>query len=111
MSFGYDLAGISSQYNSAKLKIIVMCNGGGNIFRFLNGTSSLPELERYFEVARPDRTRAIAAAFEFEYFEAGDEAALRQALPAFYACQRQALLAVRTPAQTNADVLRRYFGM
>ncbi len=111
MSFGYDLAGIASQYNSAKLKIIVMCNGGGNIFRFLNGTSSLPELEKYFEVARPDRTQAIAAAFEFEYFEACDEASLRKELPCFYDCPRQAILAVRTPAQTNAEILRRYFRM
>lgn len=88
-----------------------MCNGGGNIFRFLNGTSSLPELEKYFEVARPDRTQAIAAAFEFEYFEACDETSLRKELPCFYDCPRQAILAVRTPAQTNAEILRRYFRM
>ena len=111
MSFGYDLAGITSQYNSAKLKIIVMCNGGGNIFRFLNGTSGLPELERYFEVARTDRTRALAAAFEFEYFEACDEISLQQMLPEFYNCNRQAIMAVRTPAQTNAEILRQYFRM
>lgn len=112
MSFGYDLAGISSQYNSRKFKIIVMCNGGGNIFRFLNGTSELPELEQYFEVAQPScRLQAIAAAFEFDYFEAGDADQLTATLSQFYACPRQAILAVHTPAQENATVLRRYFRM
>ena len=111
MSFGYDLAGITSQYNSNKFKIIVMCNGGGNIFRFLNGTSQLPELERYFEVSRPFKVRAIADAFDLSYFEAHDASSLASALTHFYDCPRQAILAVYTPAQENAAILRRYFRM
>ena len=50
MSFSYDLSGLASQYNSPRLKIIVMKNGGGGIFRFIKSTSALPELERYLEV-------------------------------------------------------------
>lgn len=111
MSFGYDLAGITSQYNSARFKIIVMCNGGGNIFRFLNGTSALPELEEYFEVNRTMPTKAIACTFGFSYFEAHDEKTLLSALEKFYECPHQAILAVHTPAQENATVLRHYFRM
>ena len=111
MSFGYDLAGIASQYNSMKFKIIVMCNGGGNIFRFLGGTSALPELEQYFEVARPVRFHSLADAFGLSYFEAHDEASLTATLPQFYATPTPALLAIHTPAQENATTLRRYFGM
>lgn len=111
MSFGYDLAGIASQYNSARFKVIVMCNGGGNIFRFLNGTSALPELEQYFEASRPVRFHAIAEAFGLSYYEAHSAATLAATLPQFYSCQRQALLAIYTPAQENATILRRYFGM
>lgn len=88
-----------------------MCNGGGNIFRFLGGTSSLPELEQYFEVARADRLRPIAEAFGYAYFEACDASTLRDTLPQFYACRKQAIMAVRTPAQVNADLLRHYFRM
>lgn len=39
MSFSYDLSGLNSQYNSKRLKIIVMSNGGGGIFKFIKNTS------------------------------------------------------------------------
>ena len=111
MSFGYDLAGIASQYVSRRFKIIVMCNGGGNIFRFLNGTSELPELEEYFEVSRTTRIQALASAFGFDYFEATDAETLSATIGRFYESTQQAILAIHTPARENAAILRRYFRM
>ena len=50
--------------------MIVMCNGGGGIFRFISSTSNQPELEEYFVVKRHFPLRQMAEAYGFRYFEA-----------------------------------------
>lgn len=110
MSCQYDLAAFSSELISARFKVIVMCNGGGGIFRFIGSTSSLPELDRFF--AGPVRLplRDIASGYGLAYFEAAGEAELGPVLHAFFAeTERPALLAVTTPPETSARVLRAYF--
>lgn len=109
MSMSYDLSGLASQYNTKRFKIIVMCNGGGGIFRFIKGPSELPELEEYFEVKRELPVGKYADAFGFDYFEAGDEAELKDVLVNFYNNDRASILAVYTPAERNAEILRKYF--
>ncbi len=111
MSFSYDINGLTSQYNSNRFKIIVMNNQGGNIFRFINGPSDLPELEKYFEVQRAIPVKDYAKAFGFDYFEADDETSLKSVLPCFFASKTQSILAICTPPDTNAKVLRSYFRM
>ena len=110
MSFSYDLSGLASQYNSDRFKIIVMCNGGGGIFRFIKSTSELPELERYFEVRRDIPVDRYAGAFGFKYFEAVSEDSLAAVLPAFWAYDGgAAILAVKTDNVESAEILKNYF--
>lgn len=110
MSFSYDLSGLASQYNSPRLKIIVMCNGGGGIFRFIKSTSVLPELERYFEVGRAIPVDKYAGAFGFKYFEACSEDELGCVLSEFWSYkEKAAVLAVKTDNVRSAETLRNYF--
>ena len=109
MSLSYDISGLASQYNSPRFKIVVMCNGGGGIFRFIKGPSELQELEQYFEVNRDLPIGKYAAAFGFSYHEAHSEAELEEAAVRFFADPSAAILAIYTPNTLNADVLRGYF--
>ena len=109
MSMSYDISGLASQYNTSRFKIIVMCNGGGGIFRFIKGPSDLPELEDYFEVKRELPVSKYAETFGFDYFEAADETGLEDALGKFYNSNKASILAVLTPAERNAELLRKYF--
>ena len=109
MSLSYDLNGMASQYNSGRFKIIVMCNGGGGIFRFIKGPSDLPELESCFEVSRDLPIDKYAAAFGFDYFCADSEQMLESVLPIFWSNNEASILAVYTPKEKNALILRRYF--
>ena len=109
MSLSYDISGLASQYNSPRFKIVVMCNGGGGIFRFIKGPSELQELEQYFEVNRDLPIGKYAAAFGFSYHEAHSEAELEEAAVRFFADPSAAMLAIYTPNTLNADVLRGYF--
>lgn len=110
MSFSYDLSGLASQYNSPRLKIIVMKNGGGGIFRFIKSTSALPELERYLEVEHDVPVKQYAEAFGFRFFDAVNEESLKTALPGFFAeAERPAILAVSTDNVASAEILKNYF--
>lgn len=109
MSFAYDVNGLTSQYNSKHLKIVVMCNDGGGIFRFIKGTSSLPELEEYFEVNRKVEVDKYAKAFGFEYFEAANEEQLASAFKSLMECETAAILAVKTPNVDSAETIKRFY--
>lgn len=110
MSFSYDVNGLSSGYLSPRFKVIVMCNGGGGIFRFIKPTAGLPELERCFEVHRDIPVQKYADLFGLRYFEIVDEVSATEVLSRFFAEREQpAILAVYTPNVYNAEVLRGYF--
>lgn len=110
MSFSYDLSGLANAHLGNNLKIVVIDNGGGGIFRFVKSTASLPELEDYLEVHRQVPVKEYAAAFGFTYFEASDETSLRQVLPIFLtSSSKPAILAIRTDHLESAETLKRYF--
>ncbi len=84
MSFAYDIGALSNPYITPRLKIVVVNNGGGAIFRQVESTRELPELKRFFDVKPVMPLRQLADAYGFRYFEASDIASLEDALPAFY---------------------------
>lgn len=90
--------------------MIVICNGGGGIFRFISSTSRLDELDAYFAMDVELPLRQLAEGYNFEYFEAYDEKSLRSVMPHFMAeSNAPAILAVYTPAEQSAEVLKNYF--
>ncbi len=110
MSFQYDISALASQLMSPKFKMIVLCNGGGGIFRFISATSELPEREEFLAVGSNLPLRKLAEGYGFAYFEASSMAELTTVFPAFIAeCNSPALLTVNTPPQLSAEVLKRYF--
>jgi 2-succinyl-5-enolpyruvyl-6-hydroxy-3-cyclohexene-1-carboxylate synthase len=86
-----------------------MDNGGGGIFRFIKGPSDLPELEECFEVQRRQPIEGYAQLHGFKYFHADSVEALQYVLPQFFAeNDSPAILAISTPSEVNATVLRNY---
>jgi 2-succinyl-5-enolpyruvyl-6-hydroxy-3-cyclohexene-1-carboxylate synthase len=109
MSFSYDLNGLATHYNNERLKIIILCNGGGGIFRFLNGPSDLPEFEEYFEVHKDIPTDKYAYAFGFEHLSADNEQSLQTALHKLFSNNKPTILAVHTNNKTSAKTLKNYY--
>ncbi len=109
MSFCYDLNGLASQYNSERFKIIVICNGGGGIFRFINGPSTLPNFEQYFEVHRDIPIEKYANAFGFNYIACDNEVILQEFITKLLSSSYPTILAIHTNNQISADTLRKYF--
>lgn len=83
MSMQYDLGALSCNYLTPRLKIAVINNGGGGIFRKVESTRNLPELEERFVCRTNLPLEELARAYGLEYFRATSEEELREVLPRF----------------------------
>ena len=110
MSFQYDLGALASQLLSGRMKMVVMMNGGGSIFRFIASTRHLPELERDFAVGTRLPLWQLCDGYGIDCYEVSDAGSLRKAWTSFASPgPRPALLAVHTSGPLSAQVLTDYF--
>jgi len=80
LSFFYDVNGLWNLYLKSNFKIIVLNNGGGGIFRLIEGPHDLPERETYFSTASKRSCKKLAAEFNFAYYKAHDFSILQTEL-------------------------------
>jgi 2-succinyl-5-enolpyruvyl-6-hydroxy-3-cyclohexene-1-carboxylate synthase len=108
LGFFYDLNGLD--HLPANLKIILINNGGGGIFRFIPGPDTSPYLERFFEAKHQKSARKFVEAFGLKYYQAQSVSEILFALPEFFNNREEAcVLEIFTPREKNAVVLREYF--
>jgi 2-succinyl-5-enolpyruvyl-6-hydroxy-3-cyclohexene-1-carboxylate synthase len=111
LSFFYDSNALWNNYLSKNLRIIVINNGGGNIFRIIDGPSKTDHLETFFEARHQQKAEGLALAFGLEYFSAENEVELEAMLPKFFSAelQKTALLEIFTNGKRSAQILKDYF--
>lgn len=110
MSAQYDIGALASPCITPRFKMIVLCNGGGGIFRFVKSTSELPELEEYFVVNRKFPIKALAEAYGFRYFEASSEEEFDNCYDDFVReSEKPCIFALVTPGELSGKVLKGYF--
>lgn len=111
LAFFYDSNALWNKHLSSNLRIIVINNCGGGIFRFLDGSSAMPALEAHFEARHNYRAAKVAWAYGLDCFTAADEKTLTEGLKWLYASDftRTAVLEVVTPTEQNAEILKAYF--
>jgi len=111
LSFFYDSNAFWNQMVGSNVKVIVINNGGGGIFRYIDGPTKVPEFERLFEGQHDGRVEGICQAFHLEYQKASNETELRVGLKHLINSQPQRgmILEVFTPREQNAEILKDYF--
>lgn len=110
ISLGYDSNALWHQYVSPRLRIIVINNGGGGIFRFLEAPSKQQELEEFFETTHSNRNyEHLTKHWGIDYLSVATKSDLENILQDFYSGERAKLLEIHTPQMDNAKVLRGYF--
>lgn len=111
LSFFYDSNALWNKYVSPNLRIIVIHNGGGNIFSMIKGPGESPAFNEFFFTENRFSAKGIAHTFGLDYFRAGNEPELKKQLHRFYSekQQRAAILEIFTNAETNTKVFRELF--
>jgi 2-succinyl-5-enolpyruvyl-6-hydroxy-3-cyclohexene-1-carboxylate synthase len=111
LSFFYDSNALWNKYIRSNLRIIVIHNGGGNIFGMIKGPSDSPAFTEHFLAENTLKAEVLAKAFGLDYFKAENEAELENALDKFYSLEQKkvALLEVFTDAEVNVRLFRELF--
>ncbi len=110
LGFFYDSNALWNKHLPKNLKIIMINNGGGGIFRYLDGPDQTGMLEEFFEASHDTSAEFIARAFGLGYYIASDIESLQMNLTVFFGeSQKPAMLEIKSPAKQSAATLRAYF--
>ncbi len=108
MAFFYDRNAFWHNYSMPNLRIIVLNNHAGGIFRLIDGPTNQPELEEFFETKQPLTASHLAGEFGFYYVKVINQAELETALTDFYSPSiHPKILEIETSSIQNAEILKK----
>ena len=110
LSFFYDINGLWNNFIPSSLRIILINNSGGGIFRILPGEKDTPKFDTYFETIHQRNAKSICKAFGLNHYFVKTLWGLRLVLKSFYnPSNKPKLLEIKTPRTLNDSVLLNYF--
>jgi 2-succinyl-5-enolpyruvyl-6-hydroxy-3-cyclohexene-1-carboxylate synthase len=106
LAFFYDRNAFWHNYPLSNLRIILLNNHAGGIFRLIEGPSSQPELEEFFETKQVLNGNNLAAEFGFEYNLVTTKPNLEASLKDFYSeSPVPKLLEIESNSEENSRIL------
>jgi 2-succinyl-5-enolpyruvyl-6-hydroxy-3-cyclohexene-1-carboxylate synthase len=109
MAFLYDRNAFWHNQVPSNIRIIVLNNGGGGIFRLIPGPDRQPELETFLETKQKQNAANTAADFGFTYYHCTTRKGLSSVLRDFYSASTgPTLLEITSPGKTNQKVWRSF---
>ncbi len=109
VAFIYDSNGLWNRAFPQNLKIIVINNSGGGIFRIIEGPDTTAELEPFFEAHHPVSIAHLVKAFGLDYRSACNLEDLEAILPEFFNHSGAVVLEIGTSKKENPVALKQYF--
>ena len=88
LAFLYDRNAFFHHLSTRNLRVVVMNNQGGGIFRLIKGPSALPELEDYFETRHNRTAEYICKENDLEYLTASNQNELEELWGPFLASSK-----------------------
>lgn len=107
MAFFYDRNAFWHNYGMPNLRIIILNNHAGGIFRLIEGPTKQPELEEFFETKQQLSANHLAEEFGFFYIKVKNQEELERALGDFYEPSlHPKILEIETSSPKNAENLK-----
>ena len=106
MAFFYDRNAFWHNYAMPNLRIVILNNHAGGIFRLIDGPAKQPELEEFFETKQQLTAQHLATEFGFFYSKVVNQEELESALIDFYEPSLlPKILEIETSSPRNAEIL------
>lgn len=111
LSFFYDINGLWNPYIPPYTRIIVINNGGGDIFKIIPGPSKATNsIDEFIATTHRKNTELLALHFGFDYIRVEDDATLGRVLNNFFMpSPKPIILEVDTKKVENSKILKNYF--
>ena len=111
MAFFYDRNAFWHNYPMPNLRVIVLNNQGGGIFRLIDGPARQPELEEFFETKQALSAKSLAEEYGFGYASVITSEQLESALLKFYEPSLQPkIIEIISNSPRNAAILKKIKG-
>jgi 2-succinyl-5-enolpyruvyl-6-hydroxy-3-cyclohexene-1-carboxylate synthase len=109
VAFFYDRNAFWHNYPLNNLRILVLNNHGGGIFRMISGPGQLPELEEFFETKQPLSAKSLAEEFAMEYIFCDKKSKVSHFVHDFLQKDnRPKILEVESSSISNQEILREF---
>lgn len=110
VSFFYDTNAFWNKQLPANLRVFLINNGGGGIFRIIPGPRESDQLENYFEAHHDRKAEFICKAHDVNYLSASSMGEIEVQMSDFFEeSDRPKLMEIFTPRELNGEVLNEYF--
>lgn len=109
VAFWYDINGLWNELPTNNLKIILINNSGGNIFRIIPGPDTIDERETFFETKMTSDAAKLSAHFNWSYLAEREGDNLVEALHRLFHSESRCILEIFTDAETSAETLKQYW--
>lgn len=107
MAFFYDRNAFWHNYSTPNLRVIILNNHAGGIFRLIDGPAKQPELEEFFETKQQLSANHLAEEFGFFYIKVKNQQELESALIDFYEPSiHPKILEIESSSAKNAEILK-----
>jgi 2-succinyl-5-enolpyruvyl-6-hydroxy-3-cyclohexene-1-carboxylate synthase len=111
MAFFYDRNAFWHNYPLANLRIILLNNHAGGIFRLIDGPAKQPELTEFFETQQALTAVHLAAEYGFHYAAVTTSEELEIALSEFYEPSlKPKIIEIESSSSRNAEILKQIKG-
>jgi 2-succinyl-5-enolpyruvyl-6-hydroxy-3-cyclohexene-1-carboxylate synthase len=108
MAFFYDRNALWNNYIPSNLRIVILNNHGGGIFRMIEGPDRLPELDEYFETEQPLTAENTAKDHKLEYHFCKKREEVENILPSFFSISKTSVLEIETDSKSNTELFRKF---
>lgn len=110
VAFLYDSNAFWNDELPDNLRVIVLNNNGGNIFRIIEGPDNSNTFERFQETVHNVRLQGVANTFGLSYTSVTDEGKLQQVLSSFFAKEGGLkVLEIQTSRIESPETLKEYW--
>ena len=109
LAFFYDRNALWNNYLPNNLRIVVLNNHGGGIFRILDGSSKLEELDTYFETKNTYTAKNTALDADLDYYFCSKKEDLVNILNTFFDKSDKAkILEIESDSKLNTEIFNNF---
>ncbi len=110
ITFFYDSNALWNNYLSPNLRIIIINNGGGNIFRWIDGAKEIKDFEKFFETKHHLTAKHLASMYDLPYYFCESKNEIDNILKTFFnSSDKPKILEIKTDGTLSAEVYKNYF--
>ena len=105
MAFFYDRNSFWHNYPLPNLRVVVLNNHGGIIFKMIDGPGTLPESNEYFVTQQNLTAQKLCEEFDFDYLKLDTKRKIKNAIKTFFEFDgRTKILELESSIEQNKSI-------